>query len=180
MTEYILPLSAEIPKPWIIEENEAEIRFVTGSRTGGHKSDPKQAELGGYIILMLKETRQMFCRCRGYQTHGHCFHLNYLMGYFDKPIKQRGVQDTSLEAFFNVQSRLGRSRRVVLEAIRKLGPVSNKEIAHYLDWEINCVTPRVNELRTKVVPPLVEDAGKAKRPGSKLPVHCWRAVGALP
>ena len=52
-------------------------------------------------------------------------------------------------------ARLGRRQRTVYGLLRRYpGGLSNMEIAHYLGWSVNRVTPRVFELRQKglVVP----------------------------
>lgn len=58
------------------------------------------------------------------------------------------VSQTSILAYKEVEPKLGHRQRAVLEALETLGTANNKEIAQYLDWEINRVTGRVNELRT--------------------------------
>ena len=54
---------------------------------------------------------------------------------------------TSLDAWLNVQEKLGRRQREVLIALHHLKEATNMEIANYLGWSINRVTPRVLELR---------------------------------
>ncbi len=58
---------------------------------------------------------------------------------------QRLVQDTSLEAYHDIEN-LSEKRRKVFEAIKILGEACNLDIAYYLKWPINRVTPRTNEL----------------------------------
>lgn len=55
-------------------------------------------------------------------------------------------QTTSRSAYEAVAPFLGLKQKEVYEAFQKLGPSTNREIAEYLHWEINRVTPRVNEL----------------------------------
>ncbi len=46
--------------------------------------------------------------------------------------------------------RLGRRQQTVYNLLRRYpGGLSNMEIAHYLGWSVNRVTPRVFELRQK-------------------------------
>lgn len=59
------------------------------------------------------------------------------------------MRDTSLEAYDNVQEKIGENQMIVLDVIRKLGAPTNLEIARWLQWDINQVTPRVLELREK-------------------------------
>ena len=56
------------------------------------------------------------------------------------------VRDTSLEAYNEIKSELGKKQLEVLLAIREREPCNNRTIAKYLNWEINRVTGRVNEL----------------------------------
>ena len=62
------------------------------------------------------------------------------------------TQQTSLEAYIDVQKQpnLGNKQRRVLSIIKDYPEgISNNEIAHALGWPINCVLPRVHELRQK-------------------------------
>ena len=54
---------------------------------------------------------------------------------------------TSLNAWLHVKENLGRRQREVLIALHHLKEATNMEIANYLGWSINRVTPRVLELR---------------------------------
>lgn len=55
---------------------------------------------------------------------------------------------TSRLAYESVQE-LGNKQMEVLEKIEEIQPCSNKDIAKALNWEINRVTGRVNELAKK-------------------------------
>lgn len=57
------------------------------------------------------------------------------------------VQPTSLEAYGAIIPELGERQQVVLDAIQKYPDVSNHDLSRILQLEINCVTPRVKELR---------------------------------
>ena len=59
-----------------------------------------------------------------------------------------GIAITSWLAYDSVQE-LSNKQAEVLEKIEELQPCSNKEIAKALNWEINRVTGRVNELAKK-------------------------------
>jgi DNA-binding MarR family transcriptional regulator len=52
-------------------------------------------------------------------------------------------------AYQEVKKNLSRTQSQVLEAIEEQGEITNKQLAKHLGWEINSVTPRVLELRTK-------------------------------
>ena len=78
--------------------------------------------------------------------------------------------DTSLEAYESVKKTLTDRQAKVLELFEKQ-PVSlcNKRISSLLVWPINCVTPRVLELRQKG---LLADAGKKEYENRN--VHFWK------
>jgi DNA-binding MarR family transcriptional regulator len=61
------------------------------------------------------------------------------------------VQQTSLHAYFCLQERkeLGRRQRQIYDKIMRLGSCTNAEISFHTHLPINCVTPRVKELRDK-------------------------------
>jgi DNA-binding MarR family transcriptional regulator len=59
------------------------------------------------------------------------------------------MRDTSLEAYDQIQETIGKKQMEVLDTIRILGCPTNLELARYLHWDINQITPRVKELREK-------------------------------
>lgn len=60
------------------------------------------------------------------------------------------MQITSIEAYFTkVKPTVGPKQQKVLEAIEELGPCTDSMIVEFLNWPINCVTPRRNELVKK-------------------------------
>lgn len=56
------------------------------------------------------------------------------------------VQQTSLEAYCDIQTLLGEKQRKVYDVIKKVGVVSDKVLSRTLNWEINRITPRRLEL----------------------------------
>ena len=54
---------------------------------------------------------------------------------------------TSLEAWVEIQPKITGRRKQVFLALYELKEATNMEIARYLGWSINRVTPRVLELR---------------------------------
>lgn len=62
-------------------------------------------------------------------------------------LTKTGYQQTSLFAYIEVKPTLGDKQKIVYEALKKFDHMSNQEIAEYLGWEINSITPRVLELR---------------------------------
>jgi predicted Zn-ribbon and HTH transcriptional regulator len=57
------------------------------------------------------------------------------------------IQQTSIEAYKDVLETLGERQSEVYEALKQLGEATNTMISRYLMIPINCVTPRVFELR---------------------------------
>lgn len=57
------------------------------------------------------------------------------------------VSNTSQEAYDSVKPKLGDRQRSVYNTIKVLGSPNNEQIAEFLKWPINTITPRVLELR---------------------------------
>lgn len=57
------------------------------------------------------------------------------------------IQQTSLTAYLENIETLGTRQQTVLKAISTRVGICNQELAKLLGWEINRVTPRVQELR---------------------------------
>ena len=81
------------------------------------------------------------------------------------------IQQTSIIAYNDLQPMLGERQAMVLGAIKNLGSPSNAEIASYLGWSINRVTPRVFELRTYH---MVINAGERPCSITKRTVNTWK------
>jgi|TARA_Y100000310_G_C20644924_1_gene796012 DNA-binding MarR family transcriptional regulator len=58
-------------------------------------------------------------------------------------------QKTSKSAYLGIQDSISERQHLILEALNERGQASNMELAKHLGWEINRVTPRIFELRTK-------------------------------
>lgn len=58
---------------------------------------------------------------------------------------ETAIQQTSLFAFNKLQRVLGARQKAVYHALQ-LASMTDKQIANYLGWEINVVTPRRGEL----------------------------------
>jgi len=56
---------------------------------------------------------------------------------------------TSLLAFQEIQEKIPECQQQVLRALKILKEATNMEIADFLGWSINRVTPRTKELRDK-------------------------------
>lgn len=57
------------------------------------------------------------------------------------------MQTTSLTTYHSeIVPTLSDRHQRVMDALRYIGYFTNKELAEFLEWEINSVTPRVNEL----------------------------------
>lgn len=57
------------------------------------------------------------------------------------------MQETSLLSWMHIQANLNDKQERVYQTILQHGRVTNMEIAQFLGWSINRVTPRVLELR---------------------------------
>ncbi len=56
------------------------------------------------------------------------------------------MRQTSLMAYESIQKELSARQELVYHTISRYGAVSDKQLAKWLGWPINCVTPRRNEL----------------------------------
>lgn len=83
------------------------------------------------------------------------------------------IQQTSILAYKDELLELGKHQKIILEAVKRLRSATNTEIAHYLGWSINRVTPRVYELRKDNYLALKE---KRKCKITKKLVMCWEAI----
>lgn len=82
------------------------------------------------------------------------------------------VRDTSIEAYREVNPRIGARQALVLYTIRNAKrPVNNQEIASHLALPINTITPRTNELLGL---DRVELAFKAIYPATGRKVCYWK------
>jgi len=68
------------------------------------------------------------------------------------------MRSTSLEAYRSLEN-ISNKQQIVLRAIKRLGTCCDRQIAEYLHWPINRVTPRRGEILDMG---LVEDAGTRK------------------
>jgi Mn-dependent DtxR family transcriptional regulator len=57
------------------------------------------------------------------------------------------IQQTSLKAYLENIKSLGRKQKQVYHTLLRMKFATNMELAQYLGWSINRVTPRVKELR---------------------------------
>jgi DNA-binding MarR family transcriptional regulator len=56
------------------------------------------------------------------------------------------VRQTQVASFKELQDVISNRQQSVYEALKSLGPSTNRSIAKHLGWDINRVTGRVNEL----------------------------------
>ena len=89
---------------------------------------------------------------------------------------KREMNDASLEAWHNLKDKLGYNQKQVFAAIRMYPNSTNQELAQILDWQINRITGRVNELRKMN---LIEDGGKRKDRITGNTAHTWRERPAI-
>ena len=90
--------------------------------------------------------------------------------------KIMNVQETSTKAYREeVKPTLGDRQKCVVDAFvsNDYRSMTNKEIADFLQWEINCVTPRIFELRKLGV---VEEIEKRKCRATGRTAIAWGLV----
>lgn len=56
------------------------------------------------------------------------------------------ITETSLLALNRTQPKINHNQEILIEIMRRREPLTNREIADLAHWEINRVTPRINEL----------------------------------
>jgi DNA-binding MarR family transcriptional regulator len=78
--------------------------------------------------------------------------------------------DTQIAAWKNMQEHLGYAQKQVLIAVEQYPNSTNNELAGILDWQINRITGRINELRKLN---LVVDGGKRKDRITGNTAHVW-------
>lgn len=61
--------------------------------------------------------------------------------------KKTKMRATSLLAFSEILENLGERQMQVLQAFREIQPCSNLMLSKHIGLPINCITPRVKELR---------------------------------
>ena len=160
-----MPPDANIPDKWVDEADGKKIITVPSW----------SAEGGVYRVEMDKQTREIRCNCPGFRFRNDCHHVNYLISFCKKPAHPHkiGVQETSLEAYKQAKKKLGDHQAIVWATIDAHGPISNKQIAALLGWEINSVTPRVLELRALEQ---VKYAGQRLDPKTNRAEMLWSVV----
>lgn len=161
--EFYLPEGANIPPRWIIEENAAEIKVEVPSSSVPGKT---------YTILILKETRQMFCNCMGFFYAHKCRHIPYLIGFVSKKAKKKGMQDTQFDSYHKfTEAELNGKELAVYVILKNRTNATDREIAKALGWSINRETGRRNKLVEKG---MVEESGKVWDEETKRTVIVWK------
>src|ERR1700732_4618353 len=82
------------------------------------------------------------------------------------------IQDTSLHAYALASQNLGKKQKEVLDALRYFPDATNAEIAAYINWPVNRITPRMGELRKQG---LVLEAGRRTCKATGGTAHAWKA-----
>lgn len=136
----VMPPDANIPYEWQNGIDQGRMSIIVPSWSRKDKMS--------YLVLLDLKTRELVCECKGFELRRDCHHVRGVKWFCAQPMyRRRGVQRTSLEAYFTLTDRqIGDSQRMVLKVITDLGPISDKQIAMVLGWPINTVTPRRGEL----------------------------------
>ena len=79
------------------------------------------------------------------------------------------IQQTSLQAYELLQPKLGAKQQEVLSALRVLKQATDKDLARFLGWPINTITPRRLELERAG---LVRERGRVVQNGRTRIVWC--------
>lgn len=83
------------------------------------------------------------------------------------------IQQTSLKVFdTEVKPARGRNQLRVYAVLKEYGQLCNRQIATILNWPINTITPRVQELREA---DMVTEAFRGKDPQTGRTVIFWEA-----
>jgi predicted transcriptional regulator len=154
VTPFILPVSANIPKEWIVHEDgfTQDIVFPSWSN-----------QRGSYICTLQKFTRELTCPCKGFTFNHICHHVRGIRWASVKEKKGKkksgsGVSDTSMDSIHSfTPEQLGARQLKVFETLRDDGPLSIREIAEELEWPEHCVTGRLMEVREMGVVDYVTD-----------------------
>ena len=147
-----LPLDSNIPPHWIKSATVEKAIIPMPSR-----SVPGLL----YDVELDYATRELECKCKGFDYRGSCGHLAALKFSSYKPkSKKKGVADTSIESIYKFTPEdLGKNQKAVYDCLAKHGPMSNKQIGKKMreeamenggtgeEWPINTITPRVKENR---------------------------------
>jgi predicted HTH transcriptional regulator len=83
------------------------------------------------------------------------------------------IRKTQVNSLKQLQPTIELKRDIVYNAIKSLGMATNSMIAKHLDWDINRVTGRVNEL---VHDGKVTDNGTYKDTSTNRTVIIWKAI----
>lgn len=84
------------------------------------------------------------------------------------------MQQTSLRVWdTEVKAARGKNQIKVYNVLKEHSALCNRQLASLLDWPINSVTPRVQELREA---DMVEEAFRGKDPQTNRTVIYWQVV----
>jgi len=163
LTGPFLKEGANIPPQWIIDDNPADYKIVVPSRT----------QLGKfYNVLIIKETNQAFCSCKGFEFNHKCSHIEYLNGISIKGAKRKGMQGTQLESYHKfTEDELAAKEKIVYQLLKAKGPLTDRAMSKELNWTINRICGRRNKLVEK---DMVQETGKVWDGETKRHVIIWR------
>lgn len=162
----IMPEGANIPYEWTVGRDNGRLIIVVPSWS--------QTQRPSYIVTMDAKTRELWCECKGFEIRRDCHHVRGLVWFCAGPkFRKKGVQMTSLVAWNMLKSSLGERQKTVFDALQILEKATNKQLAAALTWPINCITPRVLELRNMG---LVDYAGTRTDETTQRVEMVWMAV----
>ena len=159
-----MPVAARIPRHWIGAVDGWVMIIPMPARSS------RTQEL--YSVFMDMRTRELRCDCPSPRLR--CFHINWLIRACYKYRRSKGVQDTSLEAYFSLAPEVlaDRQREIYLE-LKGSGPLTDRQLSERLERGRHLITARRNELMDDG---LVKEEGMILDPVSNVTVHLWGAV----
>ncbi len=171
----VLPHGANIPPAWkhpTLSSDKMDVVIMPGWGTSGHDEFWVHVDLATRIVTCDQRTdAHGEPWCKGFHFLGYCHHTRGLIWQCYKPMKRKGVQDTSFAAFRDLtDADLNARQKTVYEVLAVMNPLSDKEIARLLNWSINCITPRRGELLEMGA---IYDAGRVEDPSTGKTVHVW-------
>ena len=170
------PERFNLPQEWIAEKNLYEylIAWPSWGTDKVHGTAP-------YYIHMNLETRELKCDskdngpCWPFKKTGTCRHISGLLWACRKPAKKHGRQRTQDESYFNINN-INAKELAVYTVILENGPISDRETGEILEWSVNRITGRRNQL---VKYGVVADCGEKWDNETKRTVITWIVVEPL-
>jgi hypothetical protein len=165
-----------VPQQWIREETPELRKIIVPSWTTPGKT---------YDVIEWKDTGELECECPGDKSakrkdpSRNCHHIQGLKWFTVKPANRKGVQDTSVKAFKNIDPKKMSDRRKRIYQYLRAHPECDRLAAKALGFTINFYTGARNALTKDYEPPLIQLAGYTFDEGTKETVMVWGPTNRL-